>query len=85
VGTSKILAQYKGSTISLQAAVHLGNMPGALMKKKKKKKKVCLMKWNKNIQNYSTVKLKKNVELVSDFVEVLAFYLLVAVFLFYKH
>jgi hypothetical protein len=33
VGTSKILARYKGSTISLQAAVHLGNMPRALMKK----------------------------------------------------
>jgi hypothetical protein len=39
VGTSKILARYKGSTISLQAAVHLGHMPRALMTKKKKKKK----------------------------------------------
>jgi hypothetical protein len=37
VGTSKILARYKGSTISLQAAVHLGHMPRVLMKKKKKK------------------------------------------------
>jgi hypothetical protein len=34
VGTSKILAWYKGSTISLQAAVHLGHMPWALMTKK---------------------------------------------------
>jgi hypothetical protein len=34
VGISKILAQYKGSTISLQAAVHLGHMPRALMTKK---------------------------------------------------
>jgi hypothetical protein len=42
VGTSKILARYKGSTISLQAAVHLGHMPRALTKKKKKKKK----NWN---------------------------------------
>jgi hypothetical protein len=40
VGTFKILARYKGSTISLQAAVHLGHMPRALMTKKKKKKKV---------------------------------------------
>jgi hypothetical protein len=39
VGTSKILARYKGSTISLQAAVHLGHMPRALMTKKKKKKR----------------------------------------------
>jgi hypothetical protein len=38
VGTSKILARYKGSTISLQAVVHLGHMPRALMMKKKKKK-----------------------------------------------
>jgi hypothetical protein len=38
VGTSKILPRYKGST-SLQAAVHLGHMPRALMTKKKKKKK----------------------------------------------
>jgi hypothetical protein len=37
VGTSKILARYKGSTISLQAAVHLGHRPRALMTKKKKK------------------------------------------------
>jgi hypothetical protein len=37
VGTSKILARYKGSTISLQAAVHLGHMPRALMTKKKKR------------------------------------------------
>jgi hypothetical protein len=36
VGTSKILARYKGSTKSLQAAVHLGHMPRALMTKKKK-------------------------------------------------
>jgi hypothetical protein len=35
VGTSKILALYKGSTISLQAAVHLGHRPRALMTKKK--------------------------------------------------
>jgi hypothetical protein len=34
VGTSKILVRYKGSTISLQAAVHLGHMPRALMTKK---------------------------------------------------
>jgi hypothetical protein len=38
VGISKILARYKGSTISLQAAVHLGHTPRALMTKKKKKK-----------------------------------------------
>jgi hypothetical protein len=38
VGTSKILALYKGSTISLQAAVHLGHRPRAPMMKKKKKK-----------------------------------------------
>jgi hypothetical protein len=37
VGTSKTLAWYKGSTISLQAAVHLGHMPRALKTKKKKK------------------------------------------------
>jgi hypothetical protein len=35
VGTSKILPRYKGSTISLQAAVHLEHMPRALMTKKK--------------------------------------------------
>jgi hypothetical protein len=35
VGTSKILARYKGSTISLQSAVHLGHMPWALRTKKK--------------------------------------------------
>jgi hypothetical protein len=34
VGPSKILARYKGSTISLQAAVHLGHMPRALRTKK---------------------------------------------------
>jgi hypothetical protein len=39
VGTSKILARYKGSTINLQAALHLGHMPRAPMTKKKKKKK----------------------------------------------
>jgi hypothetical protein len=39
VGTSKTPAQYKDSTISLQAAVHLGLMSRALMTKKKKKKK----------------------------------------------
>jgi hypothetical protein len=39
VRTSKILARYKGSTIRLQAAVHLGHMSLALMTKKKKKKK----------------------------------------------
>jgi hypothetical protein len=39
VGTSKILARYKGSTISLQAAVHLEHMPRALITKTKKKKK----------------------------------------------
>jgi hypothetical protein len=33
VGTSKTLALYKGSTISLQAAVHLGHWPRALMTK----------------------------------------------------
>lgn len=43
------------------------------------------MKWNKNLQNYRPVELKKNVQLVSNFVAVLAFYLLAAVFLFYKH
>jgi hypothetical protein len=37
VGTSKILAQYKGSTISVQAAVNLGHMPWALLTKKKKR------------------------------------------------
>jgi hypothetical protein len=42
VGTSKILPRYKGSTISLQAAVHLGHMPWALMTKKKKKRAVFL-------------------------------------------
>jgi hypothetical protein len=36
VGTSEILALYKGSTISLQAAVRLGHRPQALMTKKKK-------------------------------------------------
>jgi hypothetical protein len=35
VGTSKTLARYKGSTISLRAAVHLGHMPRVLMTKKK--------------------------------------------------
>jgi hypothetical protein len=35
VGTSKILARYKGSTINLQAAVHLGHRLRALMTKKK--------------------------------------------------
>jgi hypothetical protein len=35
VGTFKIVARYKGSTISLQAAVHLGHMPRTLMTKKK--------------------------------------------------
>jgi hypothetical protein len=34
VGTSKILARFRGSTISLQAAVHLGHRPRALMTKK---------------------------------------------------
>jgi hypothetical protein len=34
VGTSKIQARYKGSTISLQAAVHLGHRPRALKTKK---------------------------------------------------
>jgi hypothetical protein len=40
MGTSKILPWYKGSTISLQAAVHLGHMPWALMMKKKKKNRL---------------------------------------------
>jgi hypothetical protein len=35
VGTSKIPARYKVSTISLWVAVHLGYMPQALMMKKK--------------------------------------------------
>jgi hypothetical protein len=39
VGTSKTLARYKGSTISLQAAVHVGHMPRVLMTKKKGRKK----------------------------------------------
>jgi hypothetical protein len=43
VGTSKILARYKGSTISLRAAVRLGHMSRALMTKKKKKKKKTLV------------------------------------------
>jgi hypothetical protein len=38
VGTSKILARYKGSTISLQAAAHLGHRPRALVTKTTKKK-----------------------------------------------
>jgi hypothetical protein len=37
VVTSKILPRYKGSTISIQAVVHMGHMPRALMTKKKKK------------------------------------------------
>jgi hypothetical protein len=49
VGTSKILARYEDSTISLQAALHLGHMPRALMTKKKKKKKP-LSSLMKNIQ-----------------------------------
>ena len=35
VGTSKTVGLYKGCTISQQAAVHLGRMPRARMKKKK--------------------------------------------------
>jgi hypothetical protein len=39
VGTSKTLARYKGSTISLQAAVHLGHMPWAVKKEEEEEEK----------------------------------------------